>query len=149
MDKVKVYAKALAAFLSAFTVLAGSLAASPAIVAAFPATWVAWLGAIGAAGAIGGLVLGIPNKLTAEQVLKQAPAIGIAVGTTVANAAIDQVSSAVQTFINTEAQNIAQPSKGQVVEIAAQVPAVVDKVTTDVVDRILGEFTNQISRVGR
>lgn len=147
MDKFKEYYKAIAGFMAALGVFAGSILA---LGIQFPNGIVAVLTTLVAAGIVGGVVAGSPaNKLTPDQIMKQAPALGLAVGTTVADATIDAVSSAVTGFINSQAKNIAQPSKGQVHEIAAQVPAVVAQVTESVVEQVLGQFADSLTKARR
>lgn len=145
MEKFKRYSKSIAGFWAALAVFAGSVLA---LGIPFPNGIVATLSVLAASGAVAAVVAGAPaNKMTAEQIVKQAPALGIAVAESVGHATVDAVGGAVQAFILREAQGLAQPSKGTVVNAAQQVPALVQNVTEDVVGRILRDFSDHVGRV--
>jgi hypothetical protein len=145
------YAKALASFFVVFAGFCAALAASPALVAVFPATWVAVMSAIGVAGTIAGVVGLVPNVLDAKQVMKYTPVdelakVGTQVATTVATVAVQQAgdlaSKAVEKYVNSAAHEMPQPQREQVERIAGIASDVVNATAGSLADRIVKGYDN-------
>lgn len=131
LDKIKVYAKAAAAFLTTLAGFCAALVADPNIRSIFPSNWLAVLSAIAGAGVVAGVVAGIPNKLTPAQVAKS----GLAVGKVIVPEIAVQASNAAQDAVAAATKDI--PIAGPIVgDISRQVGSVVDQVIRDFQKRL-------------